>query len=108
MRTLIAYCTCPDTASADAIARLLVERRLAACVSLRPVASVYRWKGTVERADEVQLQIKTTGGRLAELQAAIVAAHPYELPELIAVEVAAGLERYLDWIGESTSPDPAS
>ena len=87
---------------------MLVERPLRRCVSLQPVTSLYRWNGAVERADEVQLQIKTTDERFAALQAAISAAHPYELPELIAVEVAAGLERYLDWIGESTSPDPAS
>jgi periplasmic divalent cation tolerance protein len=108
MRTLIAYCTCPDAATAEAIARVLVERRLAACVTLQPAVSLYRWNEAVERADEVQLQIKTTAARFADLQAAIVAAHPYELPELIAVEVAAGLERYLHWIGESTSPRPAS
>ena len=48
--------------------------------------------------------IKTTRARFAELEAMIVAAHPYELPELIAVEAVAGLDRYLDWIGESTSP----
>ena len=109
MSALIVYCTCPDAASADALASALVEARLAACVSLLPsVRSIYRWQGTVERAEEVQLMIKTAADRFAAVREAVLARHPYELPELIAVEAVAGLDRYLDWIGESTRPDADS
>ena len=109
MSTLIVFCTCPDGAVAQALAEALVEARLAACVAVgAPQTSVYRWQGAVERATEVPLQIKTTRERFAQVREAILARHPYELPEILAVEAAAGLERYLAWIGESVRPDPAS
>jgi len=109
MSALIVFCTCPDVGSAESIAAALVEARLAACVSQLPgLRSTYRWQGTVERAEEVQLQIKTTRDRFAAVRDAILARHPYELPEVIAVEAVAGLDRYLDWIGESTRPDAVS
>lgn len=105
MSVLIVFCTCPDRASAQRIATSLVEQRLAACVSLLPgVTSFYCWQGQLERAEEQQLLIKTTSACLDALMAQVQSLHPYELPELIAVEAAAGLGRYLDWIGESTVP----
>lgn len=108
MSALLVLCTCPDHATAESIARALVERRLAACVSLLPgVESVYRWQGAVEHASEVQLLIKTVRQRYPEVEAAVLALHPYELPELLAVEPVAGLERYLAWMGEE-SAGPAS
>lgn len=108
MPALIVTTTLPDTVRAESLASALVERRLAACVQTLPVRSTYRWQGAVERADEVQLLIKTTSERFEALREAILAQHPYELPELIAVEAVAGLDRYLDWIGASTRPDPDS
>lgn len=108
MSTLLVFCTHPDRAGAEALAQSLVERRVAACVSLFPVASTYRWNASVERADEVQLVIKTAADRFDALRDAILAVHPYELPELIAVEAAAGLAPYLEWIGESTRPATGS
>lgn len=109
MTTLIVFSSCPDLAQAEALAQALVEQRLAACVQLVPgLRSIYRWQGAVERSDEVQIVIKTTSERLPALQQALLALHPYELPELIAVEAAAGLDRYLDWIGASTRPDATS
>ncbi len=109
MSALIVFCTCPDVASAERIATALVEQRLAACVSRLPgVVSIYRWEGAIERAEEVQLLIKTTAGAFDALKRAVLALHPYELPELLAVEAAAGLQPYLDWIGASTSPSAAS
>lgn len=105
MSALIVFCTCPDRPSAEALAQHLVERRLAACVNLLPgVRSIYRWQDAVERADEIQLLIKTVHERFEALRAAVQAMHPYELPELIAVEAAAGSVPYLDWIGASTLP----
>ncbi|GAB3729748.1 divalent-cation tolerance protein CutA [Luteimonas pelagia] len=103
MSVLACFCTCPDTASADAIARALVEERLAACVNQLPgLRSVYRWEGRVECDDEVLLVAKTTSDRLEALTARVQALHPYELPEVIAVEVAGGLAAYLDWVAEQT------
>src|SRR5690606_27234894 len=95
-------------ATAQRIARALVDRRLAACVSVLPgVVSVYRWQGAVETASEVQLLIKTTRVRYAEVEAAVLALHPYELPELLAVEPVTGLARYMDWIDVETTAAPA-
>ena len=96
----------PDAATADALAGALVEARLAVCVSFTTgVQSVYRWQGKIERANEVTLTIKTTQRHYAALETAIRAAHPYELPEIIALPVVAGLPSYLHWIVAETSPD---
>ncbi|MBM3336933.1 MAG: divalent-cation tolerance protein CutA [Betaproteobacteria bacterium] len=96
----------PDAATAEALADTLVDTRLAACTSFTPgVQSVYRWQGKIERASEGTLTIKTTQRHYAALQAAILAAHPYELPEIIAFPVVAGLPSYLQWIVAETSPD---
>jgi periplasmic divalent cation tolerance protein len=82
---------------------MLVERRLAACVSvLAACASVYRWQGSVQRDEEHPLLIKTVAARYPELEAAIRASHPYELPEIIAVPVVHGLPAYLDWVESET------
>ncbi|WP_222565754.1 divalent-cation tolerance protein CutA [Novilysobacter antarcticus] len=106
MPVLIAYCTCPDAASADVLARALVAERLAACVSEMPgVRSTYRWEGRVEQGNEVLLMIKTTTEQLDALTARVRALHPYELPELIAVEAVGGLAPYLDWVVEQTRDD---
>lgn len=103
MTVRIVFCTCPDTASAERIADALVGERLAACVNLLPaVTSVYRWQGKVERASEIQLLIKTTADRLEALGARVAELHPYELPELIAVEARAGLPAYFDWVTAQT------
>ena len=92
-----------DMESARSLAATLVERRLAACVNLLPgVQSVYRWQGVVEQSAEVTLLIKTTAGRYGELEQAIRQLHPYELPELIALPIAAGLPGYLEWIALET------
>ena len=105
-RVLACFCTCPDAGSAARIAEALVESRLAACVNQVPgLRSVYRWEGAIERADEVLLVIKTTGNRLEALTARIHELHPYELPEVIAFEVAGGLSAYLDWVAEQTRAD---
>lgn len=99
MDLLLCLTTCPDADSADRIAGALVEERLAACVNVIPgLRSVYRWQGAIERADEVLLLIKTTQARYPGLQARLPQLHPYELPELVAVELADGLPAYLQWV----------
>lgn len=103
---LLVLTNCPDTACAEAIAAQLVQARLAACVNVQPPCrSVYRWQGQVERADEVPLLIKTTAARYPALEAALRAAHPYELPEIVALPITHGLPAYLAWVAAESAPD---
>jgi periplasmic divalent cation tolerance protein len=107
MSARVVHISCPDAASADALARSLVDARLAACVAvLSPQVAYYRWQGRVERADEVGLLAKTWSDRVEALVAHVVARHPYELPEVLAVEAGGGLDRYLDWIHAETRTAP--
>ena len=100
----VVLCTCPDEETATAIARMLVERRLAACVNVVPgLTSVYRWRGRVETDREALLVVKTTAAALPALTAAVRERHPYELPEIVAVGVEDGLEEYLKWVDESVA-----
>jgi len=95
----------PDRDSAAKLAHALIEKRLAACVNiLSPCRSVYRWKDKTEDVEEFPVLIKTARGRYPELEAAIRAAHPYELPEIIAVPLAGGLPAYLEWVEAETRP----
>ncbi len=106
---LVVLTTVPDAATAERLAARLVADRLAACVNvLAPVRSVYRWKGTVETAAEVPLLVKTTRERYAALEDALRALHPYELPEIVALPVAAGLEAYLAWVAEEIRGEDAA
>lgn len=95
--------TCASAGEARRIARAVVEARLAACVNILPgaVTSIYRWKRKVESAHERLLLIKTSRKRLAKLQAAVKRLHPYEVPEFIALPIAAGSRAYLAWLDES-------
>jgi periplasmic divalent cation tolerance protein len=99
---VVALSTVAGAADGEKIARALVERRLAACVNLIPgLVSTYRWKGAVERDNECLLVIKTRTERLDELREALVALHPYEVPELIVLPVVGGHPPYLSWLDES-------
>ncbi len=94
----------PDEASAARVARAVLEARVAACVNrLAPCQSEYWWQGRLERAQEWPLLIKTTGRQFAALEAVIRAEHPYDVPELVAWPVAAGLPAYLDWVRDETT-----
>jgi periplasmic divalent cation tolerance protein len=91
--------TVPDTTAGEAMARALVDERLAACVNVLPaMTSVYRWQGVVERATEHQIVIKTTRARVAAVQARLGELHSYDLPEFLVLDVAGGSPGYLDWI----------
>lgn len=94
--------TCASPAEAKRIARAVVDQRLAACVNILPgaVTSIYRWKGKVEYARERLLLIKTSRKRLANLQASVERLHSYEVPEFIALPIAAGSRAYLAWLQE--------
>jgi periplasmic divalent cation tolerance protein len=103
-RGLLIWTNLPDRPAAEAMARSLVERRLAACVNILPaVQSVYRWQGAIEEATESSLLIKTSSARYAELEQAIKDMHPYELPEIIALPIQAGLPAYLEWLLQETN-----
>jgi periplasmic divalent cation tolerance protein len=89
-------------ADGAALARTLVDERLAACVNvLPPMTSIYRWKGAVEQDREQQLVIKTSARRVAALEARIRQLHPYELPEFLVIAASGGAEAYLAWIADS-------
>jgi len=98
----------PDRATAEVLARALVEARLAACVSIgTTVESLYHWRGKIEMAQEVPVAIKTCADVYPAVEAAIRARHPYELPEIIAVPFCHGLSSYLAWIDAETRPAAA-
>lgn len=102
---LLVLTNLPDREAAEKLAASLIEARVAACVNiLAPCRSVYRWQGEVERAEEHPMLIKTTAARYPALELAIRAGHPYELPEIIAVPLAAGFPAYLDWVAAETRP----
>jgi periplasmic divalent cation tolerance protein len=99
---LIVFCTCKNEQEALNLANAVIERKLAACVNVLPaVQSIYRWEGKVEISSEHLLLIKTTDERFAALRDAITQIHSYEVPEVMAVPVSDGTEKYLAWVRES-------
>ena|SRR5579863_10058340 len=103
---IVVLVTCASLAQARRIARVLVESRLAACASVfeAPVRSVYRWKGSVESAREFLLVLKTSRKRFAAVERAVRRLHTYDVPEIIALPIAAGDRDYLAWISDSIRP----
>lgn len=102
-RALVVFVTCPNRRFAQRLAKTLVQQRLAACVNLLPdaVQSWFWWQGRVDRAQETLLIIKTTARRFAALRRAVCAAHPYDVPEVIAVPIQRAHQPYLTWIEAS-------
>jgi periplasmic divalent cation tolerance protein len=102
----IVLCNCPDEETADHLAVLMVERRLAACANrLSRVRSVYRWQGRVEQAEECSVLFKTMADRYPALESCLKSEHPYETPEIIAWPITAGLDTYIDWVAAATRGD---
>ena len=103
---ILVLVACGSRKEARKIARALVGQRLAACVSEIgvPVASTYRWKGKVESAKEFLLLIKTNKRRFTAVRDTVRKLHSYEVPEIIALPIAAGSRTYLDWIAVSVKP----
>jgi periplasmic divalent cation tolerance protein len=100
---VVVLSTAPDVDTADRLARAVLEAQLAACVTRVPdVTSLYRWRGEVEEASEVLLVIKTHAERAAALTRMLSELHPYEVPEILVLPVAAGLGAYLGWVREAT------
>lgn len=97
--TLIVLCTFPSETKARQIGAALVEKQVAACVNIVPgVTSIYRWEGKVHEDAEVLAVIKTKREAYDRLEAAILDLHPYDVPEVIAVPVEKGSEKYLEWV----------
>jgi len=102
---LVVLVTGPDAAQAAALARALVEERLAACGNVVPaIRSIYRWEGKVQDEAEALLLLKTTRERFPALRDRILALHPYRVPEVLALPVEAGSEPYLAWVAGETGP----
>lgn len=98
--------TFPDLATARRIGRLLVEEGLAACINLLPgLESIYRWQGKVEEAEEILGVLKTTTDDYQALEQRLAALHPYEVPEIVALEPAAVSARYAEWLTGSVKPE---
>jgi periplasmic divalent cation tolerance protein len=102
---LLGLSTFPDPETARRIAGQLVTENFAACANLLPaIESIYRWQGKIEQGTEVLVLFKTTAGRWAAFQEKLKSLHPYEVPEIICLEVRDGLPEYLRWVSENTGP----
>lgn len=102
----IVFVTAPEGETATRLAHGLVEAGLAACVNVvSGVRSVYRWEGRILEEGEHLLVIKTTDGRVAELERWVDAHHPYDVPEVIVVPVIGGAEAYLSWVESSVESE---
>ncbi len=105
---LIVFSTFADEESAARVARTLVEERLIACANLLPGArSIYRWKEAVEDAREVVVLMKTRKQDWTALLSRLHELHPYQTPECIAVRIAAGAPRYMEWLDAALAPEDA-
>lgn len=104
MRTdyAVVLVTASSRLEAEKIAKVLVEKQLAACVSLTPIHSIYTWKSEVCQEDEWQLMIKTDLRQFEQLETEIKQLHSYEVPEIIALPIIKGSADYLNWISEQT------
>jgi len=98
----IFFITAPDKETAEKIAKGLIEARLAACVNITSVASVYRWEEKIEQAEEFLLIAKSRLGLYSEIAEYVRQNHPHEVPEVIGFPIFAGSTKYLDWLGAST------
>jgi periplasmic divalent cation tolerance protein len=102
---LFVLTTVADRAAGTALARVLLERRLAACVTVgAPVDSLYHWRGRIETATELPLTIKTRAALYQQVEAAIRELHDYEVPEIVAVPVIHGSDSYIGWLADETTP----
>jgi periplasmic divalent cation tolerance protein len=105
---IVVFNTCSSMEEAQRVARALVEKRLAACVNIIPgVRSVYRWEDVIEDDEEVLLAIKTSRALLDEVRAEIDKLHSYEIPEVLALPVVDGSERYLAWMSRELAHKPS-
>lgn len=100
----ILYVTCPDVDEAKRLSRMLVEERLAACTNLHDIDSIYAWEGELVDEDEVAMLVKTHPDKVDDVVATILDEHPYDVPCVIDLGVAAVNDAYGEWIEEQTAP----
>jgi periplasmic divalent cation tolerance protein len=101
-QTLLAFGTFPDAETARRIVRELVEARLIACGNIIPqVESIYHWEGKIESSSEALALFKLPAERYAEFERKLKALHPYDVPEIVAVDITNGLPDYLRWVAQS-------
>jgi periplasmic divalent cation tolerance protein len=106
---IVIFSTCASQEEAEKLACLLLDERLAACISVVPgMRSYYRWKGAIETADECLLVIKSTRGLFTALAAALEKAHSYDVPEALALPVVEGAANYLSWLESSLRDEPGA
>jgi len=97
----IVLCTCPDSATAEIIARQIADLKLVACTNIIPhLTSIYPWQGKMVQGCEALLIMKTHQSKLEELEKSIVSVHPYEFPEFIALPIIYGNAPYLQWVNK--------
>jgi periplasmic divalent cation tolerance protein len=105
----VVLCTFPDYETAYRLAREAVEQRYAACANLVPgLQSIYRWQGTVEQAAEILVIYKTSVVRYPDLEAFLLRSHPYKVPEIVALPLAAGSTTYAQWVLDNSAPEQGS
>jgi len=98
---ILVLVTTASIEESELIAAALVESRLAACVNIFPISSIYRWQGQIQSDSEYQLFIKTDIQLFSDIEAKIKELHSYSVPEIIAIDIVAGSRSYLNWLGES-------
>jgi periplasmic divalent cation tolerance protein len=104
-RACVVLVTAPSGEVAATLARTVVEERLAACGNILPgVTSIFAWQGSMERAGEVLVLLKTTQRLLPALTERVAELHPYDVPEILALPALGGLDAYLEWVEASTGP----
>jgi len=104
---LLVLTTVASRADADRLARAMVGQRLAACAQISAIDSVYHWQGALQAEGEFRLLFKTSAARWPALQAALAAAHPYQLPAIVAIPCSGALAAFADWVQAETSPRAA-
>jgi periplasmic divalent cation tolerance protein len=97
----IIYITAGDMAQARKMGRILVEERLAACVNIFPITSIFRWKDNIEEANELGIIVKTRSDKVKKIEKRVKEIHSYEVPCVVSFKIDEGSEKYLEWIQES-------
>lgn len=103
---LLVQCSCADAGQAERIAQALIAQRLAACVLIEPVRSIYRWQGQIEQAQELRLAIKTTRAHWPAVERCILDLHSYSVPMILALPLAACHQPYADWLRAELAASP--
>jgi periplasmic divalent cation tolerance protein len=102
-QAILIFCTVPDNNEAKSIARLLIEKKLAACCSIMPnLVSIFSWDDAIEEANELLLLIKTSQKKYEQVEKEIKMVHSYSVPEIIATPITEASQAYLDWIFKNT------